>query len=216
MGDGAYAGLAVWQLGGAKPTPYGGVLASRDMDAPTRPATLGVASAHSLVTPLPLGKARVTLAPGRYRFYLLAGGRAEIRLPLPPGATGRTIAATKTSRQRYSAQHKALGPAVTSAALRAPLTGGAGTKYYAFARVASGLTEDVRVTACLTGRAMPCAKGEYVTETSADGLTYWPQTSGVGVRGALLRRTTRVARAELDTATCAGCRLTLIVLAYDL
>lgn len=215
LSDGRYAGFAVWQLGGARPKPFGGVLASRDLDAPARPVTVGAGSAHALLTPLPLGPASVTLAPGRYRFHLLADARAEIRLPLPPGTSGRTITAAKTSRQAYSGQQRTLGPATTSAALRAPLTGRATTRYHVFAS-ASGVAEDVRVTACLTARDAPCSRAQLISESMGGGVSAWPATSGVGTRGALLRRATSDARAEVRTTTCAGCTLALVVLAYDL
>lgn len=216
VGSGKYAGFAVWQLGGAKPESFGGVLASRDLDAPARPIPFGAASYHALQAPLTFGVGSVTLTPGWYRFYLLSDARAEIRLPLPPGATGLTITATKTSRQTYSGQQEALSSTMTTAALRAPLTGRANTRYQLFARVGSGITEDVRVTACLTARDAPCAKGELVMENTGGGMTIWPATSGVGARGALLRRTTRDARAEAKVTDCVNCTLALVFLAYDL
>lgn len=215
-GDGVYAGFAVWQLGGSTSRPFGGVLASRDMHAPARPVTAAATWYHGLLAPLPFSPASVTLAPGRYRFHLLSDARAEIRMPLPPGAKGLTVTATRASRQTYSGQHAGLGATVTTAALRAPLAGRANTSHVVFARLGSGVIEDRRVTACLTTRNGSCATAEYAMETTGDGISYGASTSGVGARGALLRRTTRDARAEATVADCVGCALTLIYLAYDL
>jgi hypothetical protein len=219
VGTGRYAGFAVWRITGAKPEPLGGVLASRDLDGPARPAPVGATTFHTLLAPMLLGRNTVTLAAGiRYRVFLLADDRAEIRIPLAPGASGLTIQPAKKSRQTYEAQQAAVSSAATTAALRVPLTVRGATRYEILARLGSGpgFTEDVKVTACVTRRGAKCTRGAFAQETSNGGMSPWATTSGLGVRGALLDRTIRDARAEAKVTGAVNGSLALVVVAYDL
>ncbi|HEU0131987.1 MAG TPA: hypothetical protein VFQ85_13445 [Mycobacteriales bacterium] len=214
-GSGRYAGFALWTTG-RSPRPLGGVLASRDLDMPQRPVLLAATTRHAVLAPTQLGgQPVVTLEPGRYRVLLLADGDADVRVPLTPGSTGGlSVRTTRPFRRSYTVAARAVTAADRHVALRGPLTSGRTRRYDVIAQWRPDVPQDVELVACVTRRAASCARAPYATGNTSAGGTM-PTTSGLGVRGGLLARDVREARAEAGLAGGGSGTFTLVVLDYD-